>query len=229
MDTVLLKESHENYYLREGYLLALQFSQGWACFRITGWEPSNVRPYSLGAVAAASNLASWNEIQDGSNRRYLDPPEEYWLNHVFWGINKPKARVFFQYPTRQDRWSLTAVQRAITGDVGYVDGEMSPFDGPFSVKTQMFAVHELYPAFQVYNPLPDAMDNVMMSFDVMRYSYALIKDKDLISEILTAKRTARLYTMGGIDPSPARMPDWLYQQLGGDLVSWSKQTIGGGS
>lgn len=225
MKATLLKESHENLFLKEGYLLALQFIEGYACFRILGWEPSNVKPYSLGAVAAASNLASWNEITDSGDRRYLPPPEEKWIYHAFYGINKPKARIFFQYPTRQDRGNLVAIQRTITGDVGYVDGEMSPFDGPFALKSQIFTVHELYPAFQCYNPLNDAMDNVMLNFDIMRYSYLIIKNRDLIRDILTLKRPGRLHTVAGIDPSPARIPDWLANLVGKDLLNYSKTVI----
>jgi len=225
MEAVLMKESHENLFLKEGYLLALQFAQGWACFRITGWEPSNVKPYSLGAVAAGGNLAAWNEIADAGPRRYLMPPEERWIYHSFYGVNKPKARIFFQYPTRQDRMNLVAVQRTIIGDVGYVDGEMSPFDGPFSLKTQIFTVHELYPAFQCYNPLPDAMDNVMLNFDVMRYSYVIIKSRDLIKDILTLRRPGSLHTVAGIDPEPARIPDWLSDLIGKDLLAYSKSMI----
>lgn len=225
MQATLLKESHENFFLKEGYLLALQFEQGYACFRIQGWEPSNLKPYSLGAVAAGSNLTAWDEIIDGSSRRYLMPPEEKWIHHAFYGINKPKSRIFFQYPTRQDRMNLIAVQRTITGDVGYVDGEMSPYDGPFSVKTQLFTVHELYPAFNCYNPLPDAMDNVMLNFDIMRYSYLVIRNKDLIREILTLKRPGRLHTVAGIDPGPARMPDWLYELVGKALVDYSNEVM----
>jgi len=226
MQTVLMKESHENLFLKEGYLLALQFAQGYACFRILGWEPSNVKPYSLGAVtAAANNLAAWNEIADASARRYLMPPEERWIYQAFYGVNKPKARIYFQYPTRQDRCNLIAVQRTITGDVGYIDGEMSPYDGPFALKSQLFTVHELYPAFQCYNPLNDDMDNVMLNFDIMRYSYVLIKNRDLIRDILTLKRPGRLHTVAGIDPEPARMPDWLSDLVGSDLLDFSKTVI----
>jgi hypothetical protein len=229
MQATLLKESHENLFLKEGYFLALQFQEGYACFRILGWEPSNLKPYSLGAVSAGSNLSAWNEIKDADGRRYLMPPEEEWIDHIFYGVNKPKARIFFQYPSRQDRWSLIAVQRTITGDVGYVDGEISPYDGPFSVKSQIFTVHEVYPAFQCYNPLPDAMDNVMLNFDIMRYSYIIIKNKDLIHDILSLKRPARLYTMGGIDPSPAKMPDWLSDLISKDLLSFTKTVMEEGS
>ncbi|MHA1812884.1 MAG: hypothetical protein ACTSYX_05545 [Candidatus Thorarchaeota archaeon] len=225
MRVALLKESHENYWLKEGYLLALRFSQGWAVFRITGQEPSNVKPYSLGSVAAQSNLSSWDEIQDASARRYLMPSDRDWINHIFYGVNKPKARIYFQYPTRQDRWNLVAVQRTITGDVGYIDGEMSPYDGPFSIKSQFFTVNELYPAFQCYNPLPDAMDNVMLNFDIMRYSYVVIKNRDIIKDVLTLKRPGRLHTVAGIDPSPARAPDWLVDLVGSDLMKFGESVI----
>ena len=228
MQATLLKESHENLFLKEGYLLALQFQQGWAVFRILGWEPSNVKPYSLGAVSASSNLSGWDEITDSGNRRYLMPPEEHWIYHSFYGINKPKARIFFQYPTRQDRWNLVAVQRTITGDVGYVDGEMSPYDGPFALKTQLFTFHELYPAFNCYNPLPDAMDNVLLNFDIMRYSYLIIKNKELIHDILTLKRPGRLHTVAGIDPVPATMPDWLSALVGKELLNYTKTIMGEG-
>ncbi len=229
MQVTLLKESHESLFLKEGYLLGLQFQQGYACFRILGGEPSNVKPYSLGAVAVLSNLTAWNEIADAGGRRYLMPPEERWIYHAFYGVNKPKARIYFQYPTRQDRWNLVAVQRTITGDVGYIDGEMSPFDGPFALKSQLFTIHELYPAFNCYNPLNDIMDNVCLNFDIMRYSYLIIKNRDLIRDILTLKRPGRLHTVAGIDPQPARMPDWLSALVGKDLLEYSKTVIEEGS
>lgn len=225
MQVSLLKTSHEEFWLKEGFLLGLQFNEGWACFRILGGEPSNVKPYSLGEVSLTDNLDAWDEITDTSNRRYLMPPEERWINHIFYGVNKPKARIYFQYPTRQDRWNLVAVQRTITGVVGYIDGEMSPYDGPFSVKSQLFTLHELYPAFQCYNPLPDDMDNVCLNFDIMRYSYLLIKSKDLIRDILTLRRPARLHTMAGIDPIPAPIPDWLSDLVGKELLKFTKTVI----
>ncbi|MBA7653030.1 hypothetical protein ES703_60871 [subsurface metagenome] len=223
--TALLKESHENLWLREGYLLALQFEQGWACFRILGWEPSNVKPYSLGAVAATKNLAEWDEITDADGRRYLAPPEKRFIKHSFYGVNKPKARIFFQHPSRDDRWNLIAVQRVITGDVGYIDGDMSPYDGPFSLKSQIFTVNELYPAFQCYNPLNDAMDNVMLNFDIMQYTYQIIKDTDLIRDILTLKRPGRLHTVAGIIPGPARAPEWLTNLVTEGLLDYTKGVV----
>lgn len=230
MQVTLLKESHENLFLKTGFLLALIFNEGAACFRILGSEPSNVKPFSLGAVAATGNLASgWDEITDASTRSYLMPPKNDWIYHAFYGINKPKARIYFQYPTRADRWNLTAVQRTVTGAVGYLDGEMSPYEGPFSVKSEIFTIKELYPAFECYNPLPDAMDNVMLNFDIMRYSRVIIKNRDIIRDILTLKRPAKVHVVAGIDPIPANIPDWLADLVSKELLTFSKTVMEEGS
>lgn len=229
MQATLLKQSHEDLWLREGFLLAMQFIQGWFCCRILGWEHSNVKPYVLTAsLAATSNLAAWNELQDSSNRRYTTPAVEKYIHHNFWGINKPKARVFFQYQTRQDRNSLVAVQRTITGDVGYVDGDMSPYDGPLSLKTEFITVNGIYPAFQVYNPLADAMPLVALNLDVMRYTYQVITDREEVKKILLGERRRRMYTVGGIDPNPVDAPEWLKKMAGGEeLMSWTLKVMRG--
>lgn len=226
---LVLDRSHEELWLKEGYLLCLGFNEGWMVSRITGYEPSNITPYSLGALATVSNLAAWNEILDANADRMLMPQTEQWIHQLFWGVNEPAARIYLQYATRQDRWNLTNSQRTITGDVGYLNGAMSPFDGPFSWKTQLFTVEEVYPAFQCYNPLPVAMVNVMMSFDIMRYSYTIIRNRDMIREALTLRRPARIHTMGGVDPAPARMPDWLKGRIGKDLLQFTKDIMSEGS
>lgn len=213
-------------FLLEGHVLALQFSQGWAVFRITGREQSNVKPYSLGDVSTVSNLSDWNEIKDADARRYLEPPEKKWLNQAFWGVNRPKARVYLQYPPRRDRWNLVAIARSITGDVGFVDGDMSPYEGPYSPKTELFTTHELYPAFQVYNPTADTLQNVCMAFDVMRYSYSIIKERETIRQYLIGERRCRLHSVAGIDPEPAVAPQWLVDAIGTDLLSYTKTVVG---
>jgi len=205
----LLKESHENLWLQEGHFVALQFAQGWIVFMIQGREHSNLRPFSLGAVASQSNLGDWDEIKDASDRKYLMPTKEAFLKQTFWGVTPPKARVFFQYPSRQDRWSLIAVTRTLTGAIGYIDGDMSPFEGPFSSKTEIWTVYQLYPAFQIYNPTKLAMLDVKLHFDVMNYTYKIVDDKAMFREFLAGERRVRKHTVGGVDPAPATCPDWL--------------------
>ncbi len=229
MQAALLKRSHEDLWLQEGFLLAMQFIQGWFCCRILGWEHSNVKPYVLTtSLAANSNLGAWDELKDASARRYTMAPDEKYIHHYFWGVNKPAARVFFQYPTKWDRSSLVAVQRAITGDVGYVDGDMSPYDGPFSLKTEFMTVKDLYPAFEVRNPLPDPMPLVALNLDVMRYTYQAITNEEEVRRILLGDRRRRMYTVGGIDPNPVSAPSWLETLAGGkEHMSWTLKVMRG--
>lgn len=218
----LLQESHEVYYVPEGYYVALQFEQGWLVFMVTGAEPSNMRPFSLGGCSALSNLSDWNEVKDSSNRRYLEPTKEAFFKQIFWGVSPPKARVFLQYPSRADRWSLIAVTRSLTGNIGYIDGEKSPFNGPFSRKTEIWTVYQLYPTFQVYNPTNDRMLDVPLNFDVMNYTYKIITDKKLIEAFLTGERRVKKHTVGGIDPKPATCPDWLVKLVSADLLKYTR-------
>jgi len=222
MDVSLLKTSHEDLYLDQGRLLALGFMEGWACFRITHREWSNLKPWSLGGVAAGGNLAAWDEVQDALARHYLQPHSQLLIYHSFWGVTPVRARIYVQYPPRSEVGSVLAVPRTIVGDVGYIDGEKSPFDGPYSIATEMITVSEKYPQYQVYNPLGDAMDNVMLNFDQMHYMYTIIKDRDLIKSILIGSASrVKKYTIGPAWPNATTIPDWLRKAVGTDLLQYS--------
>lgn len=221
MEVALLKQSSEDRFLEAGFYLALQFKTGWVVSRILGREWANLRPYSVGAVAANGHLTNWNEILDASAKHYLDASKDSLIHHIFWGVNTPNARVYVQYPTKSDIGSLTTTTRAVDGDVGYVPGEDSPYEGPFSVKTELFTVHERYPAFQVSNVTGDAFANVMFNFSAMKYTYHLIKDKKLLEQLLVGGKTCRKYTMGPVDPQPTAAPQWLQDLVGGELIRWT--------
>jgi len=224
MTTVLLK-SHEERFLEAGYYLALEFKSGWIVTRITGREWGNLRPYSVGAIAAGSNLATWNEIQDPTGKHYLEPAKRDLWYHIFWGVNTPNARVYVRFPTKNDIGSLTTTTRAVAGDVGYVAGSDSPYDGPFSVKTELLTLYERYPAFQVSNVTADAFANVMFSFDIMKYSYQLIKDKRLIEQLLVGGKSCKRVTAGPVDPGPTTVPKWLEDLVGFELMNWTKELV----
>ena len=134
MDTVLLKVSHEDMFLETGFLLLLQFFEGFAPFRITGKQWSNLEPWPLGAVAARGNLAQWNSVQDQNQKYILEPWQNNIMFHTFWGVTPTRARVFTQFPAQMDLGSMQQTPRAInpttataSGDIGYIDGEKSPF------------------------------------------------------------------------------------------------------
>lgn len=216
----ILKVSHEGLFLEQGWLLALGFYEGWPCFRIVHKEWANLEPWSLGTVAALSNLSAYNEVQDASSRHYLEPHDEALIYHSFWGVTPTRARIYVQYPPRADVGSVLSVPRSTTGDVGYIDGEKSPFVGPFSLATELITVHKTYPQFQVYNPLNDSMYNVMMNFDQRHYSYQIIKDLELIKDMLVGNRRVKKYTMGTAWPNAMSMPSWL-KDLFKDKVSYT--------
>ncbi len=227
MDIALLKRSHEDFFLEQGWLLALGFFEGWACFRITHKEWANLLPFSLGAVAASGNLAAYDEIQDSQNRRYLEPHNNDLIYHTFWGVTPTAAKIKVQYPPREDLGSMLSVERSETDAVGYVDGHDSHFRGPYSLKTELFTVKEKYPAVQVHNPLPDAMNNVMLSFDQRHYLYEIIKDKELIKSILVGGIRVKKYTMGRAWPSSTTVPSWLESLVTKELLMWSLKVMEG--
>jgi len=221
----ILKESHENRWLEQGWYLALQFVEGWVCFRVTGREPSGLRPFSLGTVLAGGNLASWSEIIDGQARRMLMPRVDSLIYHHFWGVTPDKAKIYTQFPPRDDLGSLVGETRTITGDIGYTDGDQSPYNGPLSVDTELFTINERYPAFNVHNPLTSTMANVMLQFDTMKYTYVIIKNRGLISDMLVGQRKVKKYTMGRAEPNPMSVPQWLQRLVGKDLLTYSKSVM----
>ncbi|MBA7499306.1 hypothetical protein ES704_02046 [subsurface metagenome] len=218
MKVSLLKTSHEDLFLDQGHLLALGFFEGWACFRIKHREWANLEPWSLGGITALNNLAAYNEVQDSQSRHYLEPHTEDLIYHSFWGVTPTRARIYVQYPPRADVGSVLAVPRSETGDIGYIDGDKSPYEGPFSNATELFTVKEKYPAFQGYNPLNDDMDNVLLNFDQRHYSYQIIKNPDLIRSILIGTARAKKYTMGSAWPNVMTLPDWLKSAIGAELL-----------
>jgi len=225
MDIALLKQSHEDRFLEAGYYLALQFKTGWVVSRILGREWANLRPYSVGEVKAGANLSAWNEIKDTTDKHYLEPSESWMWYHTFWGINTPNARVFVQFPTKAEIGSLVATDRVIDGDVGYIPGEESPYEGPFSQRTELITVKERYPAFQIYDPTLDDFPNVLFHFDTRKYTYQLIKDKRLIEELLLGKRQCKKFTVGPIDPQPTPIPMWLESLVTPELIKWTQDLM----
>ena len=225
MEIALLRQSHEDLFLVPGYYLALQFKTGFVVSRILGREWSNLKPYSVGAVSAGGHLSAWNEIKDSTDKHYLEPSGKWMWYHTFWGINTPNARVYVQFPTKADIGSLVATTREIDGDVGYIQGEESPYEGPFSQRTELITVTERYPAFQVSNVIEDDFPNVLFHFDTRKYSYQLIKDKRLIEELLLGKRQCKKFTVGPVDPQPTSVPMWLETLVTPELIKWTQDLM----
>ena len=186
-----------------------------------------MKPFNLARrVASLGNLTAWNAIQDALGNYYLSPYDSPYINQIFWGASPPLCRIYWQYASRTDRGSLLSTARLITGDIGYIDGKKSPLEGPFSPETEMWTVWQTFPTFNVYNPLSQTMYNILMSFDIMRYTYKVITDKNEIKARLLGEKARHMHTVGGIDPSPVVEPKWLRDLNVGDdktdLWKWTK-------
>ena len=235
MDKVILQQSQEDRFLESGWLFALHFAEGWFVGRVVDKSWSNLEPWSLGAVLAGANLAAYDEVQDTLNRHFLEPPNPQTIYHTFWGVTPSPARIFVQYPTRTNIGDMLAIDRLILpsvppganlADVGYIDGKRSPYNGPFSLQTELFTTKDQYPAFQVFNPLTDRMANVMLGFQQMQYGYQIITDQALIKSVLVGNQRAKKYTMG---PSYKLMaiPQWLQKLVTNELLNYTNLVMGG--
>jgi len=237
MEVTLLKTSHEDRWLEVGWLLALQFKEGWAPMRIVARERSNLEPFNLmqnpttGAITPLAPLTDvgWNTLVNPVNtqERFLEPPDQNIIDHYFWGVNKPRVRIFSQFPSRVDRGNLVSEQRQVGGAVGYISGDESPYEGPYSVGTEGFTVQGVYPAFNPWNPTADAMTNVLMKFVVMRYNYELVVSQQEAKAILLGERRRKLFNMGGIDPSPASAPQWLQNMMPKGFLAFTVSVMHG--
>jgi len=69
------------------------------------------------------------------------------------------------------------------------------------------------------------MDNVMLQFDTMKYTYVIVQDRNLIKELLVGQKKVRKYTMGQIDPNPMGIPNWLSKLVTPDTLAYSKQVM----
>jgi hypothetical protein len=229
MKKTVLMESHEKYFLEPGYYFALNFYEGWFVGRVTGKTWANLQPWSLGSVNAGANLLAYDEIQDTNSQHYLEPPktERELIYHTFWGVTPTPARVKVQFPVRNDIGSMLAINRTLTDNVGFIDGNKSPFFGPFSESTELFTVNETYPAINILNPTGDVMPNVMLNIDQRQYSYSVIKDESLIKTLLIGQARIKKYTMGTINPQPQKMPLWLQNLIGEGTLKYTLAVMAG--
>lgn len=218
----LLKKSHAERFLEAGWLLLLQFKEGWVPLRVTGTEWANLEPWPLGAVPALGLSGgpppTYDTVQDANNRHYLEPYVEDLIYHTYWGVTPARARIFVQYPVRIGLGSMLDAVRTEGGNVGYIDGVKSPFGGPFAEETEVITVKERYPAFQAANPLNDPMYNAMMNFDQRHYTYQIVNDAALVKDMLVGNRRVKKFTMG-LAETPQTIPQWLQNDVNALPVS----------
>ena len=229
MNKSVIVPSHESYFLEQGYFFALGFKEGWMVGRVKQKTWATLQPWALGPVAALGNLAAWDEIQDANSRHYLEPYNPDIIYHTFFGVTPTQAQIKLQYPVRTDIGSMLSIARTLTDGVGIIDGYKSPFWGPYSEATELFTVKDQYPAFNIYNPTNDAIVNAMLNFDQRQYTYEIIKDRNLIKDILVGTRRVKKYTLGTL-PLQMDTPGWLVDRinkLDSGLLKYSNDVMAG--
>jgi hypothetical protein len=205
-------------WLQETHYLGLQFQDGWYFVRVTGREPSNLRhliAYNtstspvVNPTPAATSTVNWDTVQvSATDTRYqLAPGDDHRgeIYQLFYGIYPSNVRAYFQLVSRQQRNNLVR-QLEPGDDFGYITGEDSPYFDP-AIKTEFFTVNQVFPAFKIYNPatLPQT---VYVNFQIMKYTYDVIKDPAMIKEFLEGKRRVKLYSMGLDTDQMVTVPQW---------------------
>jgi len=218
-------------FLKEGQCFALHFKEGWAVFRVTGVEPSGLYPFVIERQMPSLTNGTFVEANDGRAPRnyFLEPPTPNLAFQIFWGIKPSGARVYYQNPTRRNRWNLLETNRVIGGIVGFVDYEASPYEGPFSPVTEIFTLERMYPAFCIYNAMSYTLWNITMKFLVMKYRYHILTDKNEIKARLTQKKPCKIHTLGGIDPFPRNAPDWFLEAYPEAIFDYTLEVMAEGT
>lgn len=211
----------EKEWLQESHYVGLQFADGWYFVRLTGKEPTNLK-YNLAydathtAHTAGQITAAWDDVPVSAqdDRKQLSPGTDHRreLYQIFYGINPSNIQLYLQFVSRQDRWNLVR-QRNAGDDFGFITGEESPYFDP-SVKTELFTINEVYPAFKAENISADTQ-TIYLNFQIMKYTYDPVKSADLIKDFLLGNRRVKLYSMGLSTDQMITAPQWWAEYFSG--------------
>jgi len=212
-------------FLKPGWYFGLLFQQGWVFARVKAREFTNITPYPLGTLAGRGNFAAWNTIPELgviSPRYLLSPQKKELINQYFWGSSPADIRVFEQFPPRTDLRIL--INRLdLTGDIGYITGRQSPFLYP-SPKTEHFNVYETYAQYNAFNPTNVSVPNVLMNFEIAKYTYEWVRDLTMVKDFIDDRRKVHKFVMGPPD-EPMSAPQWLVTSYGSDVLAKAKELM----
>lgn len=201
---------------QENWYVGLIFDEGiWFVKLIRKQQRTVYKDYwfNNGVAISAGSTSGWETPTDTEGRYYLEPQDEDIIYQYFIGITPSTGRIYLQYPRREDRMNLISV-RDIPGNIGYWDGEDSPYRDP-SPETEMWNVHDLYPHFNAENPAATGKSQkIGAAFYITPFSYKVIKDIEKIKKFLRGEKRSTIRTMGDPD-KPVSAPAWLlddYQQ-----------------
>lgn len=203
----------ETYIPKENWYVSLLFEEGYFTFQIIRKQQTTVyAPYTFNddAVITAGGTSGWTSPADANGRFYLEPQKEEVIYQTFTGISPSQSRMYLQYTQREDRMNLIT-PRAVPGDIGYWDGELSPYKNP-SPQTELWTVHDLFPYLNVENvPMTGESEKIRTSFYITAYTYKVVRDTDKILKFLRGEKPATIRTMGDGD-RPIKAPYWMLNQ-----------------
>jgi len=202
----------------ENFYVGLLFNEGYWFVKLLRKQQLTVyKPYAFedGAQLPIKTLSGWTAPADALGRFYLEPQEEETLYQTFIGISPSPCQLYLQFPQRDDRMSLITT-RAAPGNIGYWDGEYSPYLDP-SPGTELWTVHDLYPYFNMY--LPGIFDGspywsdrevVYAQFYITSFTYEVVKNKEKTKSFLRGEKRCTVRTMGD-GHRPIKAPAWLIE------------------
>lgn len=189
--------------LETGYFAGLRFFEGTLFFVTLGREETNVQHTYAGTFGAGTPITvnsdgGFETPTDSSGRNLLEPGTTDIVHQIFTGIAPTSARLFRNFPSGRVIQSLRGT-RSITGNVGYIRGEDSPYEDP-DPKTELWCTKDIVPDFDVFLP-PEVRDSQFgkLNHIVIRYKYAIVQDENLIREFVRRERRVKVVTMGSPD------------------------------
>lgn len=200
----------EDYFLKPTWYLAVAFREGPAFFKITSREIMRYEPYPVGTLDAGEKSDWLDPTDQTTNTRILEPQENRFMYHVYLGISPEETEVYLQFPANISRFNL-GWPRGYPSDVKWIDGLTSPFDKPGKA-SELITFKDLYPVFGVYNA-GDRKVYPLMSFHVAKYTYRIVKDRNLIKALIDGRKPCRIWTFN----NPYSAPNWLRQAVGESL------------
>ncbi len=203
-------------FLKPGHYLAVAFREGPVFFRVTGREIMSYEPYEVGVVQAGKTTDWIEPTFPGTNDRVLEPERERFILHTFVGVAPEEAEVYLDFPPRVARYSLRGT-RSVPGKTKWIDGIISPFEDP-DARAELITFLDLYPSFKISNQSGQDI-YAMLSFDIAKYSYRVIRDTKKIDSLIEGKKACKIYTF--LEPYEA--PMWLKKLVGDDLFEYASK------
>jgi len=209
----------EKFIPRENFHIGLLFNEGYFFFKILRKQQLTVfKPFNFDSnVAIQVNATSgWEAPADALGRFYLEPQSEEYIYQFFTGITPSQAKMYLDYEQRDDRMNLIT-PRLVPGQVGFWDGEQSPYNDPGPL-TELWTVKNIYPYFNVENPgITNEGTVISASFWISIFTYQVVEDKNKILSFLRGDKRCTIRTMGD-GSKPIKAPAWLLREYRAFMV-----------